>query len=91
MPTRSAHHRDPSLTPRERSVLVIAAAVLVLVPWSWGGSVPWIPIQNSLSSGLSLMSIIDTEKVEPKSSGLSFWLRVEKSWVICGLVRHHTC
>ncbi|MFM9147684.1 MAG: hypothetical protein ACKORI_06130, partial [Verrucomicrobiota bacterium] len=41
MRTKSVHHRDPSLTPRERSVLTVAAAVLALVPWSWGGSVPW--------------------------------------------------
>ena len=41
MQAKSSQHRDPTLTPRERSVLGVAAAVLVLVPWSWGGSVPW--------------------------------------------------
>ncbi|MEY2820957.1 MAG: hypothetical protein RL105_529, partial [Verrucomicrobiota bacterium] len=32
MQAKSSQHRDPTLTPRERSVLGVAAAVLVLVP-----------------------------------------------------------
>jgi len=31
----------PALTPREVSVIVLTAAILVLVPWTWGGVVLW--------------------------------------------------
>ena len=33
--------RRPALTPREISVIGLTAAILVLVPWTWGGVVLW--------------------------------------------------
>jgi hypothetical protein len=41
--TFEASHRPrrPALTPRELSVIGLTAAILVLVPWTWGGVVLW--------------------------------------------------
>ncbi|MFM8905207.1 MAG: hypothetical protein ACKOIB_08200, partial [Verrucomicrobiota bacterium] len=60
MRTKSVHHRDPSLTPRERSVLTVAAAVLALVPWSWGGSVPWTIFAGCGFSLAALLAAVGT-------------------------------
>lgn len=60
MRTKSVHHRDPSLTPRERSVLTVAAAVLTLVPWSWGGSVPWTLFAGCGFSLAALLAAVGT-------------------------------
>lgn len=60
MRTKSAHHRDPSLTPRERAVLAVAAAVLALVPWSWGGSVPWTVFAGCGFSLAALLAAVGT-------------------------------
>ncbi|MCX6918011.1 MAG: O-antigen ligase family protein [Verrucomicrobia bacterium] len=37
----SRRSRRPALTPREISVIGLTAAILVLVPWTWGGVVLW--------------------------------------------------
>ena len=36
-----ARRERPSLTPRERAVLILASAIAILVPWGWGGVVLW--------------------------------------------------
>lgn len=47
--------RRPALTPREISVIGLTAAILALVPWSWGGVVLWTVL---LTLGLAVAALI---------------------------------
>ncbi len=60
MSPHSSSQRDSSLTPREKSVLMIASAVVTLVPWSWGGSVPWTVFAGCGFSAAALIAAVGT-------------------------------
>ena len=47
--------RKPSLTPREVAVFAVAAAIIVIMPWAWGGVVWWATM---LTLGLSMGALI---------------------------------
>lgn len=50
-----ARRKRPPLTPRERCVMVMAAAVFILVPWGWGGVVLWTV---AAALGVSLAALV---------------------------------
>jgi O-antigen ligase len=45
----------PSLTPRELAVFAVAATILIIMPWAWGGVVWWATM---LTLGLSAGALI---------------------------------
>ena len=47
--------RRPSLTPRELALFAVAATLLAIMPWAWGGVVWWATM---LTLGLSLGALI---------------------------------
>ncbi len=47
--------RRPSLTPRELALFAVAATLLVIMPWAWGGVVWWATM---LTLGLSMGALI---------------------------------
>jgi len=47
--------RRPALSPREVSVISLTAAILVLVPWTWGGVVLWTVL---LLLGLAVAAMV---------------------------------
>jgi len=47
--------RRPSLTPRELALFAVAATILIIMPWAWGGVVWWATM---LTLGLSLGALI---------------------------------
>jgi hypothetical protein len=47
--------RRPSLTPRELALFAVAATLLTIMPWAWGGVVWWATM---LTLGLSLGALI---------------------------------
>lgn len=51
----SSRARRPQLTPREGAVAVIAAMLIALMPWAWGGVVVWC---TYFTLGLALSAVL---------------------------------
>jgi len=57
---RNIKKPKPSLTPRELAVFAIAATILIIMPWAWGGVVWWATMLTlGLSTGALIIAVGD--------------------------------